>query len=318
MCGSLPRWPASRTHRFPDRPPRGRNRRFCVLLAVCEKAGEDRVTVTSQLPELHPTRDFLAPAPAKTGLYWLIPVALGLLAGVGYAGWSAGDGGNRAPEPADPAAAIVLPVPAATEQTDDEDYQDLDSIEVIEATDEVEPAAAAPSGEAGENSLADAPPVDDGAKIDGFVVQVASYRSEPDAVQHAQALRGRDLDAKSVEDGRWFKVRLGPFESRADAEKQRFALTVSERREAYVLPRSNGKYHVQVGSFATAEEAEPIARKLEAKGHSTKISRIKMAGKRWYCVRIGPFDTHEEAEGYKALVDDAPGTKSRVIPFRPE
>jgi cell division septation protein DedD len=104
---------------------------------------------------------------------------------------------------------------------------------------------------------------------------------------------------------------------RADAEASRFKLGLSERRQSYVLPRSNGKYHVQVASFAKEEQAKDIARSFAAQGHSTKISRVRMAGQRWYCVRIGPFDTREEALEYQALVKDIPGGKSEVIPFPP-
>ena len=43
-----------------------------------------------------------------------------------------------------------------------------------------------------------------------------------------------------------------------------------------------------------------------------------MAGKRWYCVRIGPFDTRDQAVAYQKLVPDRPGIQSRVIPFEPK
>jgi cell division protein FtsN len=74
---------------------------------------------------------------------------------------------------------------------------------------------------------------------------------------------------------------------------------------------------VQVASFAEVEEAEQIARRFSAEGHATKVTRVKMSGDYWHCVRIGPFDTREEAHGYKQLVRDIPGSQTTVIPFGP-
>ena len=155
-----------------------------------------------------------------------------------------------------------------------------------------------------------------------YYVQLASYRIQEDADAHVAELAGRKLQAKAVayggpSAGWWHAVRMGPFKERADAEAQRFTLEAHERRAAYVLPRANGKFHVQVASFAEVEQAEQVAKRFSAEGHATKVTRVRMSGKYWHCVRIGPFDTREEALGYKRLVRDIPGSQSTVIPFGP-
>lgn len=174
------------------------------------------------------------------------------------------------------------------------------------------------------NTQAGAPPADSLAPgIPGaFYVQLASYRTKETADEHAKALVARGFSAQSIAYGGpaagwWHAVRLGPFEDRASAEKSRFDLEPSDRRAAYVLPRSNGKFHVQVASFAEREEAEQVAKSFSANGHNTKVTRVKMSGSYWHCVRIGPFDTREEALAYKTLVPDVPGSQSTVIPFPP-
>jgi len=193
------------------------------------------------------------------------------------------------------------------------------------------PAAALPGvpqtqAKSPESALAqaDAPPADTLAPgIPGaFYVQLASYRTKETADEHAKALVARGFSAQSIAYGGpaagwWHAVRLGPFEDRVSAEKSRFDLEPSDRRASYVLPRSNGKFHVQVASFAEREEAEQVAKTFSASGHSTKVTRVKMSGSYWHCVRIGPFDTREEALAYKALVPDVPGSQSTVIPFPP-
>ena len=176
-----------------------------------------------------------------------------------------------------------------------------------------------PAPEAGDPPAADAfLPAGAGA----FYVQLASYRTKETADTHAKALAARGFSAQSIAYGGpaagwWHAVRLGPFDDRGAAEKSRFDLEVADRRAAYVLPRSNGRFHVQVASFAAREEAERVAKSFAANGHATKVTRVKMSGSYWHCVRIGPFDTREEAVAYKTLVPDVPGSQSTVIPFPP-
>jgi len=153
-----------------------------------------------------------------------------------------------------------------------------------------------------------------------FYVQVASYKAEADAAKYAALLSARGVNAQASIDpasSSWHLVRLGPFQSRGEAEKARFELKLHEREKAYVTPRSNGKYHVQVGSFASLAEAEQVANRFIRLGHVTKISRIKMGDRRWHCVRIGPFDTAQEAADYQGLVKGVVNTESVVIPYGP-
>ncbi len=273
------------------------------------------------------------PVTRARSLPWAL---LGAVAfGVGYASWSlAASGDAPATEPAEPSTA---PARIASEMAPQEprelqgtaggvDDAPLAVVklgaagEVVE-TDEPVPAEGSTDVEAGRGN----DPGDEAAEYatDGsFYVQVASYREKATAERDAEELSRQGLPAHAFayggpSAGWWHAVRLGPFPTRAAAEASRFEMNRGERREAYVLPRSNGKYHVQVASFATAEKAEALAKRYAAEGHSTKISRVRMGSQRWYCVRIGPFDTREEAIGYQALVTDAPGAKSEVIPFPP-
>lgn len=208
--------------------------------------------------------------------------------------------GTEAEAPASPSDPVSAAAPAADEAAGDSDDTAVAAKAAVPATvDELVPASAG-----------------------AFYVQLASYRSKETAEAHAQTLAGRGFSAQSVayggpEAGWWHAVRLGPFSDRFAAEKSRFDLDLADRRAGYVLPRSNGKFHVQVASFAEREEAEQVAKSFSAQGHATKVTRVRMSGSYWHCVRIGPFDTREEAVAYKALVADVPGSQSTVIPFPP-
>lgn len=280
--------------------------------------------MATNLPELHPTRELLEPHTGKVGRALLLVGAFGIATGLGYAARTLVSPRSPAPSPNGMQPALVVQknddsardtttAPAAkpgSPEDTDELGDDLGGDEVEEATVAI--------GQKPEEAPAAAAVPSDGA----FYVQVAAYKNDKDAADYAETLKARSLPvnaeaASNASAGSWHLVRLGPFKNRVDAEKARFQLKPQEREKAYVEPRSNGKYHVQVASFATMEEAEPLAKRLAARGHVTKISRIKMGDKRWYCVRIGPFDTAEEATGYQELVKDVPGTQPTVIPFGP-
>lgn len=264
-------------------------------------------------------------------------VALGALTGalgVGYAGYSLLAPGEAAAVSATEQYAISPPSKSA-----DPLPGAVDSLTVSESEEKAREAATqGASGdtiEEGSETVAiesdreattpteveQSPPVQY-ATNGAFYVQVASYKTQAPADARASALSASGLPAQvsaygGPDAGWWHAVRLGPFKTRADAEASRFKLHASDRRQSYVLPRSNGKYHVQVASFAKEEQAKDVAKSFAAQGHATKISRIRMAGQRWFCVRIGPFDTREEALEYQPLVKDIPGGKSEVIPFPP-
>ena len=66
------------------------------------------------------------------------------------------------------------------------------------------------------------------------------------------------------------------------------------------------RFWVQAGTFATNEEAEAMRASIAFIGLDAQISSIRQAGKRVYLVRIGPFDTADNAEEIRqSLADNA-------------
>lgn len=303
--------------------------------------------MTTDLTQLHPHKDFSEHKPAKGPVVWLA-VGVGALLASGAAAFMAM---RPVTPPPLPAAGVVSPLTelAANESAETEravfgeDAEDSEATEIAQvaggsaspppstephAADPGAPVGALAAGSAEEGlGTTDTEPGEVAASIEpasagAYYVQLASYHAKEPADAQAADLEARGFKAQSAayggpEAGWWHAVRLGPFKERAEAEKQRFDLPVHERRSAYVLPRSNGKFHVQVASFAEREEAEQVAKTFRAQGHATKVTRVKMSGTYWFCVRIGPFDTRDEATAYKALVADIPGSESTVIPFAP-
>jgi len=263
--------------------------------------------MTTTHPDVQQTPPLLTSQPPKLGRWLLVFGGLGLVTALGYgAGRLTGVFDASPPSPTTAAHVAVVQTPAPEPQAV--------AAATIPAKDQAERAA-----DDDEDVKAQATPAMP-ATTGSFFVQVASYKAEADAEKYAAELSARGLNAQASPDptsSSWHVVRLGAFQSRGEAEKARFRLKLHEREKAYVTPRSNGKYHVQVGSFATLDEAEMVASRFIRLGHVTKISRIKMGDRRWHCVRVGPFDTAQEAADYQELVKGVSNTESAVIPYGP-
>ena len=288
---------------------------FCSLGSGPAKIAGTDMDTTSQ------TRSGLIPSSA-VGRTLLVAVGVGTLVGAGFGLGLLSPGTEvakaeqlpapaAAPEAADPLADPTSRALQASQATGTAVAEQADP-ELIGLDPQNQPTMGEPSG-AQDPAPTHAPADQPGPGQ--FYVQVASFRQREAAERRAQALTANGQHATTVEEGRWHIVRLGPFAARADAEKQRLALAKNERLDAFVLPRSNGLYHVQVASFESKEVAERIAKSYSDAGHNTKVTRVRMAGRYWHCVRIGPFDTREEALSYQKLVANKPGMESRVIPF---
>ncbi len=80
----------------------------------------------------------------------------------------------------------------------------------------------------------------------------------------------------------------------------------------------NYTYWVQVGAYAKPEDAEQQRAKLAMQGFSAKVSERDQNGHPVHRVRLGPFDTKEEAESQQARVKPAEPEASLVRVEKPK
>jgi cell division protein FtsN len=64
-------------------------------------------------------------------------------------------------------------------------------------------------------------------------------------------------------------------------------------------------YFVQVGAFTRSEEAEQQRAKLALLGYTAKITEREQSGRTIYRVRLGPYETRDEADGVQVRLTDA-------------
>ena len=62
-------------------------------------------------------------------------------------------------------------------------------------------------------------------------------------------------------------------------------------------------YFIQVGAFRTPEDAESQRAKLSLTGVEAKVTEKEQAGRQIYRVRVGPYDSKDDAERAKGQID---------------
>lgn len=64
-------------------------------------------------------------------------------------------------------------------------------------------------------------------------------------------------------------------------------------------------YFIQVGAFRTPEDAESQRAKLSLTGVEAKVTEKEQAGRQIYRVRVGPYDSKDDAERVKGQIESS-------------
>ena len=139
-----------------------------------------------------------------------------------------------------------------------------------------------------------------------YLVQVASFSNEKNANALAGLLKAEDLpvlmDVVDRPAGRMYRVRVGPYAKRPDADAIVSSLStkmtdlkprVLDLRPQDSAPVSSPsdplvRWVVQVGSFSKSKSAEDLVARLRLAGLSAFSEKISSASGTVYKVRIGP------------------------------
>jgi len=73
------------------------------------------------------------------------------------------------------------------------------------------------------------------------------------------------------------------------------------------------QFYVQVGAYARSEDAEQQRAKLGLSGLAARITERDQGGRVMYRVRLGPFDSHEEATAMKEQAASAGYTDATLV-----
>lgn len=87
---------------------------------------------------------------------------------------------------------------------------------------------------------------------------------------------------------------------------------VPEPASAVALPKPAVVFFVQAGAYSNAEDAEQQRAKLAMQGISARTYSVDQGGRSVHRVRVGPFDTREDAQGQQARLQ-AIGAESAIV-----
>jgi DedD protein len=161
----------------------------------------------------------------------------------------------------------------------------------------------------------------------GWVVQVASFSAEASADRMVERLTSlghvAGIDSFVRGDTRLHRVRVGPYASREDADRSRDQIartvagvdpivqtgpapttTAQPAREAYV---------VQVGSFASRNNAERLLGQLEADRFEAFIHEDQTGSRTIWRVRVGPAGSRQGAEQIMAELAERSRLEGMVV-----
>lgn len=202
---------------------------------------------------------------------------------------------------------------------------DDDSTDDIDRPDETDESAdEGPGAEADEeaNEAEDASN-DTSTPSDGkFWIQLASLPLREKAERLAASLRKRGHNARAMayggpQAGWWHVVRLGPFDSRMAAETARLDFAQTERMKSEVVPRARGPFQIQLASVRAEKDAHSLATKLSRQGHAATVRTVAGSRGTWYAVRVGPFDTEQDAAAYQKLLEERSNVSGDILPRKP-
>jgi cell division protein FtsN len=92
---------------------------------------------------------------------------------------------------------------------------------------------------------------------------------------------------------------------------------VEQRKPSSALPAvagsAIGKFTVQVGSYATEDEAKGQAKQLKTKGWAAFYLPAAVSGKTWYRVMVGTFNNHNSAQAFRKDFMKESGLKSPIV-----
>ncbi len=226
---------------------------------------------------------------------------------------------TSAPEDNPNPSSARAPTPTEPNVPDDDSTDDIDRPdETDESADEGPGAEADEEANEAEDASNDTSTPSDGK----FWIQLASLPLREKAERLAASLRKRGHNARAMayggpQAGWWHVVRLGPFDSRMAAETARLDFAQTERMKSEVVPRARGPFQIQLASVRAEKDAHSLATKLSRQGHAATVRTVAGSRGTWYAVRVGPFDTEQDAAAYQKLLEERSNVSGDILPRKP-
>jgi cell division protein FtsN len=133
----------------------------------------------------------------------------------------------------------------------------------------------------------------------------------PRAENEVRAERAEQAEVREVAQQREAEA----AEVEAKLEEQQAALAQATPEAARPRPSSGDsrRFTLQMKAFSNPADAEKLADKLRHNGHDVRIESHDVRGRTWHRVRLGEFDTWEEALAAKTAFESAEHVIAYVV-----
>lgn len=194
---------------------------------------------------------------------------------------------------------------------------------------ELEEPAPAPEPRLPEARPAPPAAVSPAAGSAAWMVQVASFSSADTADRVMQQLGGlghpATVDVIVRGDSRLYRVRTGPYATRADGDRARaqIAATVGGVDPVVMSAPAGttspapapgvGEFSVQVGSFTARANADRLTEQLQGAGFAAFIHPDESGSRPIWRVRVGTLATRDEAANLRRQLLDQAGLEGMIV-----
>lgn len=134
-------------------------------------------------------------------------------------------------------------------------------------------------------------------------------RAERAAAQQAEQLEQREAQAAEVE------AQIAEQQKTLAQTAPQAAANGTANSESEAIGDSKGprRFTLQMKAFSRSEDADKLANRLRSNGHEVRVESHEVRGRTWHRVRLGEFDSWEEALEAKQAFEKAEHVIAYVV-----
>jgi cell division protein FtsN len=136
-------------------------------------------------------------------------------------------------------------------------------------------------------------------QVGAFAVKANAEKMQKRLEEKGHAVTIRQGSSSKVPGHR---VLVGEYADRADAQAQRDKVLAAGGKGAKVVSMGAGKFTVEAGTFKSLDAAIDLSRELQQSGLVSRIDSRPTAGAGLYQVQVGNYATKEDAESQVATL----------------
>lgn len=135
---------------------------------------------------------------------------------------------------------------------------------------------------------------------------------DEDEVRAEREAAAQQIAAEQVEQR---EAQVAEVEAQIEEQQKTLAQTAPQAAKPDSEPNEAGprRFTLQMKAFSRADDADKLAGKLRSNGHEVRVESHEVRGRTWHRVRLGAFDSWEEALAAKQAFEKAEHVIAYVV-----